>query len=210
MKTEFEQNLCYKSFKDELRNNKNSNGGGLATNLTGRFESNRHAIARQEKFTFGEVVAELKKIKNGGFRISANELLEIYTALFGTPEWHHAGKLPKQYGGGMKKTYFLNDIPTIEKMKSWLAQYEEIKKSRKEEAESEEQKRKKRIAFIKKFATKFNRLEETPKFSVITEQEMNGKHGWFEAKPYRYSLPIYYSGWEFKSKKSFEKYNKLE
>ena len=197
------------TFKDELRNNQNANGGGLATNLTGRFESNRHAIARQEKYTFGEVVAELKKTKNGGFRISANELLEIYTALFGTPEWHHAGKLPKQYGGGMKKNYFLNDIPTIEEMKSWLAQYEEIKKSRKEEAESEEQKRKKRIAFTKKFATKFNRLEETPKFSAITEQEMNGKYGWFEAQPQRYSLPIYYSGWEFKSKKSLENYHKI-
>ena len=77
----------------------------------------------------------------------------------------------------MKKTYFLNDIPTIEEMKSWRAQYEEIKKSRKEEAKTEEQKRKKRIKKKKKFATKFNRLEETPKFSAITEQEMNGKHG---------------------------------
>ena len=115
-------------YKKQLDENKNSNGGGLATNITGKFESNRHAIAKIEKFTFGKVVSELRKKKNGGFVLSAVQLLEIYTSLFGTPEWHHAGMLPKQYGGGMKKTYFLNEIPSAETVNEWLLKFDLLSK----------------------------------------------------------------------------------
>lgn len=109
--------------KREIINNMNETGGGLATNITGRFESNRHALARMEKFTFGKVASELRKKKNGGFKITSRELLSIYKELFGEPEWHHAGKLPKDYGGGMKKTYFLDEIPSKEVFQSWLDDY---------------------------------------------------------------------------------------
>ena len=41
----------------------------------------------------------------------AREVIE-----YGVPnmEWHHAGKLPKAYGGGMKKTYFLNSKEIVD------------------------------------------------------------------------------------------------
>lgn len=193
----------------ELRQNQNSNGGGLASNITGRFESNRHAIARIEKFTFGEVSAHLKNKKNGGLIISAGDLLEIYTFLFGSPEWHHAGKLPKQYGGGMKKTYFLPEIPTAETVKEWQKKFDEKKAADLEFLKNENLREEKRQKFIKKHGERFYRVLETPKFSFITDEEMNGKYGWFEAQKYRYNLPIYYSGVFFKSKKTLENYFKI-
>lgn len=194
----------------ELELNKNANGGGLATNITGRFESNRHAIARIEKITFGEAVAFLKQKRNGGLNISASELLEIYIELFGTPEWHHAGKLPKSYGGGMKKTYFLDEQPTAEQVQEWQRLYAErqaIKKQEQEEAKKREEQKK---AFCKKYGTWFSRVKEVPKYGVVEFTEMNGKFGWFVVESrHSYNLTEYYSGWAFKSKKSLEKYMNL-
>lgn len=189
----------------EIENNKNANGGGLASNITGKFESNRHAIARMTKITFGEAVKELKKKKNGGLNITANQLLEVYRSLFGEPEWHHAGKLPKQYGGGMKKTYFLQKMPTAEEVKEWQAKFEEKNNAKLDAQKIENEKIKAREKFVKKYGSHFSRLTEAPKYSVVLETEMNGKYGWFEAS-YRYNLPEYYSGVAFKSKKSLEKY----
>lgn len=197
------------NFTDQIRNNMNANGGGLASNITGKFESNRHAIARVEKVTFGEAVKELAKNKNGGLKISAAELLDIYRANFGEPEWHHAGKLPKQYGGGMKKTYFLNEIPTPEQVDEWRANSTAKREEKKTAAEIENNKKAIRMKFLKKHGVKFNRELTTPKFSFIEDREMNGKYGWFEAQPHRYNLPVYYSGWSFKSQKTLEKYFKL-
>lgn len=194
------------TFKKSIQSNMNSNGGGLAVTITGRYESNRHAIARNEKFTFGEVCKELSKKKNGNFKISASKLLEIYRIVVGEPEWHHAGFLPKQYGGGMKKTYFLDVIPTIEDVKAWIENAKEKNDELIEFAKIEEKKKEIKYKFLNKYGQKFNREREIPKFSFIEEEEMNGKFGWFEAQSYRYNLPIYYSGWFFKSKKTLDKY----
>lgn len=194
--------------KQELELNKNFNGGGLATNITGKFESNRHAIARIEKYTFGEVAKELKKKKNGGFNISASEMLNIYWTLFGEPEWHHAGKLPKQYGGGMKKTYFLDRVPTAEEFSKWLKDYEEQIKKAEKRRDEEKIKAEKRKKYAEKHATKFTHEKEIPKFGIVESEEMQGKYGWFYAD-YKYNLPIYYSGIVFKSKKTYETYLKM-
>ncbi|MFJ1367007.1 hypothetical protein ACILDU_11280 [Capnocytophaga canimorsus] len=192
---------------EQIQQNKNCNGGGLATNITGRYESNRHAIARIEKYTFGEVVKELAKKKNGGLKISASHLLEVYTILFGTPEWHHAGKLPKSYGGGMKKTYFLSEIPTAQQVQEWLQRYDEIKQEEKAEAELERQRRTQRGKFVQKYGSSFDRVTQVPKFSVITKTEMKGKYGWFEVQEYHsYNLTEYYSGITFKSEKTLQKF----
>lgn len=192
-------------------NNMNPNGGGLAVNITGRYESNRHALARNEKFTFGEVSKELRKKKNGGFDISSNKLLEIYRDLFGEPEWHHAGFLPKSYGGGMKKTYFLDEVPTKETFESWLIQHENFKNTQINEGKRIVKIQNEIEKFVKKNGCRFNRLTEVPKYSVITETEMNGKYGWFTVTPYTtYNLTKYYSGVQFKSKKSLEKYISLK
>lgn len=194
---------------ETLNRNKNDNGGGLAINITGKFESNRHAIAKVEKVTFGEAVKALKLKKNGGLDISSNYLLEIYTEIFGTPEWHHAGKLPKKYGGGMKKTYFLDKIPTKKEVDNWISKYQAILKEKAEKKVEEENRNKTRTSFIKKHGNYFSRLQNVPKFSFVEREEMQGKYGWFEAQPYKYNLPIYYSGVYFKSQKTLDKYNKL-
>lgn len=195
--------------KSEIINNMNPNGGGLATSITGKFESNRHALARMEKLTFGQVASELRKKKNGGFDINAKQLLEIYKELFGEPEWHHAGKLPKQYGGGMKKTYFLDKIPSKEEFEEWLFKYKFALKEKENDIEFQKKFEKKKQKFLKQRATYFSRVpkDEIPKYSIILEEEMNGKFGWFEAT-YKYSLPIYYSGYYFKSKRSLDRYLK--
>lgn len=198
------------TYKNQLKNNMNTNGGGLATNITGKFESNRHAIARSEKFTFGEVVAELKKKKNGGLIISAAELLEIYRSNFGEPEWHHAGKMPKAYGGGMKKTYFLNEVPTFDQVNEWREIYEIKNFEKKLEAEIEQKRQIAKEKFIKKYGEFFHRETERPKYSVTTKTEMNGKFGWFDVLPYHsYKLTEYYSGYSFKSLKSLNKFLSL-
>lgn len=195
-------------FKSEIYNNMNGNGGGLATNITGKFESNRHALARAEKYTFGEVVKELAKKKNGGFKISASELLNVYTELFGVPEWHHAGALPKGYGGGMKKTYFLDEIPTAEQVQEWLVQYQKIKDEQRKLQEQEKIKAEKRRKYREKYATRFERMKHEPPLSVVTLEEMQGKYGWFIAD-YKYNLDIYYSGYTFKSKTTYNNYLKM-
>lgn len=195
--------------KNSIISNMNPNGGGLAFNITGKYESNRHALARCEKFTFGEVVKELAKKKNGGIKISAIELLEIYTLIFGEPEWHHAGFIPKKYGGGMKKTYFLDEIPTSEMVIEWKCNAEIERKKRKDKLEIEKRLTEIKSKFLKKYAEKFTRTSTIPKFGFSELEEMNGKFGWFEAQPNKYNLPIYYSGWVFRSKRSLEKYFSL-
>lgn len=198
------------NYLDQLENNKNFNGGGLATNITGKFESNRHAIARAKKYTFGEVCAELKKKKNGGLKISATELLEIYRANFGEPEWHHAGKLPKQYGGGMKKTHFLDEIPIVEEVREWKEKYRMVCAERKRALENETKRTERRLKFAQKNGEWFERKSEIPRFASVEKTEMNGKYGWFEVERHHsYNLTEYYSGWKFKSQKSLDKFNQF-
>lgn len=186
------------NYIEQIENNMNMNGGGLATHITGKFESNRHAIAKIEKYTFGEACKELAKKKNGGLKISASDLLSAYRELFGEPEWHHAGRLPKKYGGGMKKTYFLNEVPTAETVKNWMEKSEKQKKERSNRAET---KRK----FLQKRAVWFTGVSELPKWSVDHKAMMSGKYGDFEAQ-YHYNLNVWHCGYKFKTKKSYEKY----
>lgn len=84
----------------------NETGGGLATDATGLFESCRHALAKldEDLVTAGQFAAKLKR---RGFAVTAVELVDWHKRTFKRePEWHHAGRLPRSYGGGMKKTYF--------------------------------------------------------------------------------------------------------
>ena len=69
--------------------------GGLATEITGRCESNRKALADLDptKRTAGEVAKSLRK---NGFPCHIKEVK------FNCPEYHHAGR----YGKSMGKTYY--------------------------------------------------------------------------------------------------------
>src|SRR5690606_9839620 len=107
------------SFEDDIVQNMNANGGGLAVNITGRYESNRKALADldNEKRTAGEVAKSLRK---DGHAIYAAEIKKV------CEEWHHAGFKPKSAGGGMARTFYTS--------KSNAQVLEDLEKLRKEEA----------------------------------------------------------------------------
>jgi len=85
--------------KTDIYNNMNENGGGLAVNITGKYESNRKALADMDgnKRTAGEVAQSLRK---KGYSIKANDIKSI------CEEWHHAGFIPASAGGGMARTFY--------------------------------------------------------------------------------------------------------
>jgi len=89
-------NLKLTDMKNLIQNNMNLNGGGLAVNITGRYESNRKALAdmNEEKRTAGQVAQSLRK---KGHSIKANDIKEF------CEEWHHAGFVPKK---GMGRTFY--------------------------------------------------------------------------------------------------------
>lgn len=96
-------------------------GGGLAGN---KFASNRHEDARNDngKLTLGEATRLFSRATNLPTDL-AREVLE-----FAVPnmEWHHAGKLPKTYGNGMKRTKFLNAKEICEIAKRFDDYYQEM------------------------------------------------------------------------------------
>lgn len=52
------------------------------------------------------------------------------------------------------------------------------------------------------------RDNELPELFDETKAEMNGRYGWFKARPYSYNLPIYKSGYAFASKATYNAYTK--
>lgn len=191
---------------EQLEENKNCNGGGLAVNITGRYESNRHAIAKIEKVTFGDCVKFLKTKKGGSFAITANDLLDAYRLVKGEPEWHHAGFLPKSYGGGMKKTYFLDTIPTKEEVITWFVKASRLRVQRLFFQHRKNIMLEKQDEFLKLNATEFTRLLSTPNnYCVRTFWEMKGKYGWFESDP-KYKLDEFVSGFSFDTKEKYDEY----
>lgn len=96
------------SIEEQIIENQNANGGGLASNITGKCQSNRHALASLDasKCTVGEFAQRMRKKHK--IKISAKDVKAIYQHLFSAaPEWHHAGFKPKSVGGGMAVTYFI-------------------------------------------------------------------------------------------------------
>ena len=113
------------TLKDAVISLQNYNGGGLATDATGKFESCRHALAKldNEKITLGQAATKVRAyLKKQGLNITinVNYLLNVYQKINNRlPEWHHAGMLPKHYGGGMKKTYFIN-VKDVEQLINYI------------------------------------------------------------------------------------------
>jgi len=178
-------------------------GGGLDSE---RFASNRHENAKSDsgKMTIGKAAQLFKKAT----KLSLEDVKEIINIAVPCPEWHHAGKLPKSYGGGMKKTYFLNAKEIVDICKNWNeyeAQLLELKLQEKNKIDREERKRK----FLSKYADKVERVTEEPKWFYRTKQEMNGKYGWFDSSTKDYNLTEYFSGYRFRSKKKYEEFLNL-
>ena len=57
-------------------------------------------------------------------------------------------------------------------------------------------------------AERVERVREKPDRFITEKEEMNGRYGWFDAS-FRYKLPRYYSGIEFKDERGFNDYNKI-
>lgn len=179
-------------------------GGGLSE---GRFESNRHADATADrgKLTLGKACQIFKKATD----LELDLVKEIIKYAVPNMEWHHAGRLPKAYGGGMKKTYFLNASEIIDIASNWQEYCEKLEISKAEKRKEFEEKRsieEIKHLFLEKNATKVTRISQMPEFFHETNREMNGKYGWFSSYGKSYNLPEYYTGWEFKSQELLDKF----
>jgi hypothetical protein len=89
-------------------------GGGLDSC---KFASRRHEDAKYDegKLTEGQATQLFKKAT--GLELDVVKAVINYAVP--NMEWHHAGKLPKSYGGGMKKTYFLNSKEICDIATNW-------------------------------------------------------------------------------------------
>ncbi|MAM28693.1 MAG: hypothetical protein CMC13_06685 [Flavobacteriaceae bacterium] len=187
--------------KIEYSNDNYYLGGGLSEQ---KFASVRHEDAKNDKgkLTLGEATSLFERI-SGLKRWKVKEVI-LNAIPYRQMEWHHAGKLPKSYGGGMKKTFFLDCLQICTLAKEWkilVSNYEE-------ECEKHDKLVKKRKKILTR-AEHFCRVTNLPKNSYVISTEMKGKYGWFECEGSRYNLQKYYSGYSFKTKKMCEKYKYL-
>jgi hypothetical protein len=178
-------------------------GGGLDDS---KFASRRHEDACNDKgkLTLGKCNALFAKATE----LTVDEIKEIILFAFPNLEWHHAGKLPKQYGGGMKKTYFVNAKEIIELAENFenLKSALTLKKTEKLQKEIEvKQKAMSKEEWFNANATKVVRVSKRPLYFIEIDKEMNGKYGWFSSYGKNYNLPEYYTGWEM-SEEKFNEY----
>jgi len=192
----------------EFNSNNYDIGGGLSDE---KFASRRHEDAKYDcgKLTFGEASQLFKKATG----LEVNLVKEIIEYAVPDMEWHHAGKLPKSYGGGMKKTYFLNASEINKLATNWnlfVEKLDSLKKQKEEEFKLNEILKQKRIEFLKANAKRVERTLTKPEYFFLTETEMNGKYGWFDSSKHSYNLPEYYSGWEFDSLEKLTEFNNIK
>ena len=180
-------------------------GGGLDSN---KFASRRHEDAKNDfgKLTLGKATQMFKKAVGSD---DVEFIKEVLRYAVPNMEWHHAGKLPKQYGGGMKKTYFLNSYEIVKIAENWddYTQKLELSKADKRKA-AELQKSREEVQqeFLKLNAEKVTRVSKVPEFFYETGREMQGKYGWFSAYGKSYNLPEYYTGWKFADDKTLQEF----
>jgi len=204
-------NITLKSISDKYcvkrYYNNYSIGGGLSE---GKFASNRHEDAKSDegKLTLGQATQLFKKATN----LDIDLIKEVLKYAIPNMEWHHAGKLPKSYGGGMKKTYFLNATEICDCAQNWvdyIDKYNLSKQTLKNEAEKKRYIEAVKLQFLQNNAKKIERVEVKPNYFYQTAQEMNGKYGWFDSTYKSYQLPKYYSGWEFASQELLDKFKNI-
>lgn len=184
-------------------------GGGLSD--TGKKASNRHedALNDEGKLTFGKAAAMFKKA-TGCEVVLINEIFDYSTP---NAEWHHAGFLPKQYGGGMKKTYFLNSTEIVEIATNWNDLIEKLNLSKitiKNAIEEEKRLQSRKLDFLQANAKKIERTTKKPEFFFKTAQEMNGKYGWFDSSFKSYNMTEYFSGWAFESQEKLNEFIRIK
>jgi hypothetical protein len=180
-------------------------GGGLDDC---KFASRRHEDAKSDdgKLTLGKANQMFAKATG----LTVEEVKEILVYAVPNMEWHHAGLLPKAYGGGMKKTYFLNSAEIVEIATNWQNLVEKLEISKTEKRNAAEEKKNlevRKLEFLQANAKKIERTTIVPAFFYETGREMNGKYGWFSSYGKSYNMTEYFTGWAFES---LEKYNEFK
>ncbi len=198
------QTICTKYCEVNHNEDNYSIGGGLDGS---KFASRRHedACSDEGKLTLGEATQLFKKATG----LDTDAVREILEYAVPNMEWHHAGKLPKSYGGGMKKTYFLNAAEICDVASNWDAYCEKLQLSKVAAKNAADEKRSLETTqqeFLKANAKRFERVKETPAHSFTTSREMEGKYGWFDSTYKSYNLPEYFSGWAFETAEKREEY----
>jgi len=202
------QTICDKYCNINHNKDNYSIGGGISDE---KFASRRHEDAKNDggKLTLGEATSLFKKATG----LSTDEVREIIEYAVPNMEWHHAGKLPKRYGGGMKKTYFVNAKEICDVAANWNSYIEKMQLSKIEALNAKEAKRlfeQKKLDFLNLNAKKVERVGSRPKYFYLTAREMNGKYGWFDSTYKSYNLPEYFSGWEFASEEKLQEFLNLK
>lgn len=198
------QTICKKYCNIQYNEDNYYVGGGLDGS---KFASNRHEDARNDegKLTLGQATQIFKKATG----LDTDSVREVLEYAVPNMEWHHAGLLPKSYGGGMKKTYFLNSAEICNVATNWNSYLEKLNLSKIASQKAAEEKKnleERKFEFLQANANKVERISTRPAFFYLTSREMNGKYGWFDSTHKSYNLPEYFSGWEFESE---EKYNEF-
>ena len=199
--------ICKKYCSIQHNDDNYSIGGGLDGS---KFASRRHEDAKDDegKLTLGEATQLFKKATG----LDTDTVREILEYAVPNMEWHHAGKLPKSYGGGMKKTYFLNAAEICECAKNWDAFSEKLSLSKiaaKNAAEVKKTLEARKLEFLQANAKKVERTTKCPTFFYKTAQEMNGKYGWFDSTYKSYNMTEYFSGWEFLTEELYNEFLKI-
>ena len=199
----------YNRFSSIQHNNENFSIGGGLDNY--KYASKRHEDAQSDpgKITLGEATQLFKKATG----LDSNLIKEVLKYAIPNMEWHHAGFLPKTFGGGMKKTYFLNASEICNCAKNWVAFSEKLTLSKVTEKNIAEEKNnfeQKRFDFLQTNAKKIERVAERPKFFYLTAREMNGKYGWFDSSKKNYNMPEFFSGWEFENEEKYREFLNLQ
>jgi hypothetical protein len=82
--------------------------------------------------------------------------------------------------------------------------------TKKNEAQIKRELEKKRIEFLQANAIKIDRTINKPSFFYMTNQEMNGKFGWFNSIGKNYNMIEYYTGWEFNNEKTKQEFLNIQ
>lgn len=199
-------NDIIKTYSSTSYNRDNYHVGGGMTD-TGKKASNRHENALSDigKLTFGKAAQMFKKATGKDIVI----INEVFNYAVACPEWHHAGFMPKKFGGGMKKTYFLNANEIVMIATNWQQLIEKLEISKESERTKQEYEKHRtaiKQTFLNKYAERVIRVTEQPKYFYETDREMDGKYGWFSSYGKSYNMTEYYSGWKFKSEKKYKEF----
>jgi len=201
------KSICEKFCSIEHNGNNYSIGGGLSN---GAFASRRHEDAKYDEGKLTEGKATQLFMKATGCPIEV--VKEVINYAVPNMEWHHAGKLPKSYGGGMKKTFFVNSAEICDIATNWDSYLEKIQISKanaKIAAEEKKNVEERKLLFLQANAKKVERVTSKPKYFYKTAQEMNGKYGWFDSTYRSYNMTEYYSGWEFETEEKLNEFYQI-